>query len=172
MPRHLEPACGHGAGLQIQAPQTRKTAASVTAILLLLLMVLALPAGAADSPVGRWRSIDDATGQAKAVIEIAEGRDGTLSAKIVRLIDTSDGPNPLCEQCKGKRHNQPILGMTIAWGLRPDGDTRWGGGTILDPENGKEYSVRMTPTDGGRRLEVRGFLGFALLGRTQVWQRE
>ena len=139
---------------------------------MLLTAGMALPATAADSPVGRWRSIDDATGQPKAVIEITDGGNGALSAKIVRLIDTSNGPNPLCEKCKGKRHNQPILGMTIAWGLRPDGDARWGGGTILDPENGKEYSVRMTPVDGGRKLEVRGFLGIALLGRTQVWQRE
>lgn len=138
-----------------------------------VLLLGILPALAADpGPVGRWRSIDDATGQAKAVIEIAEGRDGALSAKIVRLIDTSDGPNPLCDRCKGKRRNQPILGMTIAWGLRREGDGRWGGGTILDPENGKEYSVRMTPADGGRSLEVRGFLGVSLLGRTQVWHRE
>lgn len=138
-----------------------------------VLLLIALPAFAADpSPVGRWRSVDDATGQAKAVIEIAEGRDGALSAKIVRLIDTRNGPDPVCDRCKGKRRNQPILGMTIAWGLRREGDGRWGGGTILDPENGKEYSVRMTPADGGRRLEVRGFLGLSLLGRTQVWQRE
>ena len=139
----------------------------------LVLCMMAWPALASDpSPVGRWRSIDDATGQAKAVIDIAEGKDGALSAKIVQLIDTSDGPNPLCDQCKGKRRNQPILGMTIAWGLRREGDGRWGGGTILDPENGKEYSVRMTPVDSGRKLEVRGFLGFSLLGRTQVWHRE
>ena len=138
-----------------------------------LLCLLAWPALASDqSPVGRWRSIDDATGKAKAVIEIAEGKDGALSAKIVQLIDTRNGPNPRCDQCKGKRRNQPILGMTIAWGLRPERNGRWGGGTILDPENGKEYSVRMTLVERGRKLEVRGFLGLSLLGRTQVWQRE
>lgn len=137
----------------------------------LLLAALAWPALAADAPVGRWRSIDDATGQPKAVIEITQAANGTLQARIVRLLDTSKGAAPLCDKCKGARRNQPIVGMTIAWGLRRAGDA-WEGGRILDPENGKEYSVRMTPVAGGRKLEVRGFLGLALLGRTQVWVRE
>ncbi|GAA4780909.1 DUF2147 domain-containing protein [Lysobacter hankyongensis] len=126
---------------------------------------------AQNSPLGRWRSIDDASGKPKAVIEIAETGNGTLSAKIVQILDTKDGPNPLCDDCTGARHNKPILGMTIAWGLKPQGKV-WAGGRILDPENGKEYSVKMTPIAGGRKLEVRGFLGVALLGRTQVWLRE
>lgn len=126
---------------------------------------------AAVTPIGRWRSIDDATGQAKAVIEVYDAGSGKLSAKIVELIDTSDGPNPLCDLCEGARKRQPILGMVIAWGLKRDGAS-WSGGRILDPENGKEYSVKMTPIAGGKRLEVRGFLGFSLLGRTQVWHRQ
>ncbi len=136
-----------------------------------LFSLLPLHALAQSTPLGRWRSIDDATGKPKAVIEVSQAGNGTLSAKIVQLIDTSDGPNPLCDQCSGARHNQPILGMTIAWGLSPQGKV-WGGGRILDPENGKEYSVKMTPVAGGRQLEVRGFLGLALLGRTQTWLRE
>ena len=87
------------------------------------------------------------------------------------MIDTSDGPNPLCDACSGARRDKPILGMTIAWGLKPQGKA-WGGGRILDPENGKEYSVKFTPIAGGKKLEVRGFLGVALLGRTQTWLRE
>lgn len=126
---------------------------------------------AQSSPLGRWRSIDDATGKPKAVIEIADAGNGTLSARIVKILDLKDGPNPVCKACKGQRHDQPMVGMVIAWGLKP-ADGAWGDGRILDPENGKEYAVKMTPTDGGRRLEVRGFIGFALLGRTQVWQRE
>jgi uncharacterized protein (DUF2147 family) len=136
-----------------------------------LLCLLPLSSWAQNTPFGRWRSIDDATGKPKAVIEVSEAGNGTLSAKIVQLIDTSDGPNPLCDDCSGARHNQPILGMTIAWGLKQEGKL-WGGGRILDPENGKEYSVKMTPIAGGKQLEVRGFLGFALLGRTQTWLRE
>lgn len=138
---------------------------------LFALCLLPALAFAQDSPLGRWRSIDDATGKPKAVIEIVEAGDGTLSARIVKLLDLKDGPNPLCDQCRGRRHNQPMVGMTIAWGLKA-GRGQWEGGRILDPENGKEYAVKMTPVDGGRKLEVRGFLGFALLGRTQVWLRE
>lgn len=123
------------------------------------------------SPVGRWQNIDDATGKPKAVIDIHEAGNGTLSARIVQVLDTKDGPDPLCTACEGKRRNQPIVGMTIAWGLKWQGKA-WGGGRILDPENGKEYSVKITPIAGGRRLEVRGFIGMALLGRTQVWLRE
>ena len=123
------------------------------------------------TPVGRWRSIDDATGKPKAVIDIQAAGNGTLSARIVQVLDTKDGPNPLCTACEGQRRNQPIVGMSIAWGLKPQGKA-WGGGRILDPENGKEYSVKMTPVDAGRKLEVRGFIGVALLGRTQIWLRE
>lgn len=142
-------------------------------VLLCLLPVSAFAqdAPAHSSPLGRWRSIDDASGKPKAVIEISDTGNGTLSARIVQILDTKDGPNPLCDDCTGARHNKPILGMTIAWGLKPQGKV-WAGGRILDPENGKEYSVKMTPIAGGRKLEVRGFLGVALLGRTQVWLRE
>lgn len=136
-----------------------------------LFCLFPLSVNAQNTPLGRWRSIDDATGKPKAVIEVSQAGNGTLSAKIVQLIDTSDGPNPLCDDCSGARHNQPILGMTIAWGLKPQGKA-WSGGRILDPENGKEYSVKMTPIAGGKKLEVRGFLGLALLGRTQTWLRE
>lgn len=139
--------------------------------LFVLLCLLPLAALAQNTPVGRWRSIDDATGKPKAVIEVSEADNGTLSARIVQLIDTIDGPNPLCDACTGTRRNKPILGMTIAWGLKPQGKV-WGGGRILDPENGKEYSVKFTPVAGGKKLEVRGFLGVALLGRTQTWLRE
>jgi uncharacterized protein (DUF2147 family) len=136
-----------------------------------MLCLLPVSAFAQNTPLGRWRSIDDATGKPKAVIEIVQADNGSLSARIVRILDTKDGPNPLCDKCRGARRNKPILGMTIAWGLKADGGV-WTGGRILDPENGKEYSVKMTPIEGGRKLEVRGFLGLALLGRTQVWQRE
>ncbi len=150
--------------------QAHRRIASSLCWVIVAFAAFALPGFAQETPVGRWQSIDDATGEAKAVIEIYDAGSGKLSAKIVELIDTSDGPNPLCDQCSGARKNKPIRGMVIAWGLKRDGKS-WGGGRILDPENGKEYSVKMTPIVGGKKLEVRGFLGLALLGRTQVWQR-
>lgn len=143
-----------------------------------VLLLLALPLGllAQDgrnqaTPIGRWQSIDDKSGKPKAVIDIYAAGNGSVEARIVRLIDSERGPNPLCEKCSGARKNKPVLGMVIAWGLKRDGQA-WTGGRILDPDNGKEYSAKMTPVAGSRKLEVRGFLGLALLGRTQVWLRE
>jgi uncharacterized protein (DUF2147 family) len=123
------------------------------------------------SPIGQWRTIDDHSGKPRSVVEVHANADGTLSARIVRLIDQSKGPNPMCDACRGALHGKPVVGMTIAWGLRRDGEA-WSGGRILDPDNGKEYSVKFTPAKDGRTLEVRGYIGFSLLGRTQVWQRE
>ncbi|MCV4777311.1 DUF2147 domain-containing protein, partial [Escherichia coli] len=82
-------------------------------------------------------------------------------------------PDAVCEKCSDDRKNQPIVGLTIIRNVKKNGDDAalWDGGDILDPNNGKVYRVRMKPVDGGRRLEVRGYIGAPLLGRTQVWQR-
>lgn len=126
---------------------------------------------ASDGPVGRWKTIDDETGRAKSIVEIYKTDSGTLEAKVLEVLESEQGPNPICKACKGERKNKPIEGMVIAWGLKQKGDA-WVGGRIINPANGKEYSARMTPIDGGTRLEVRGFMGFSLLGKTQVWVRE
>jgi len=60
--------------------------------------------------------------------------------------------------------------MTILWNLRRQGDT-WEGGEILDPENGSVYRCKLHPVSDGSKLEVRGFIGISLLGRTQTWMR-
>jgi uncharacterized protein (DUF2147 family) len=143
-------------------------------IFVLLLLVALLPCTAfaqQASPVGQWRTIDDHSGKPRSIVEVFANADGTLSARIVRLLDLAKGPNPMCDACRGALHGKPVVGMTIAWGLRRDGDG-WSGGRIVDPDNGKEYSVKFTPGKDGRTLEVRGYIGFSLLGRTQVWQRE
>jgi len=140
----------------------------------LLLPVLLLPGVAfaqQASPVGQWRTIDDHSGKPRSTVEVYANADGTLSARIVRMIDQSKGPNPLCDACRGARHGKPVVGMVIAWGLHRDGDS-WSGGRILDPDNGREYAVKFTPGADGRTLEVRGYIGMPMLGRTQVWQRE
>ena len=136
-----------------------------------LVATLALAASAAfaqSSPVGLWRSIDDKTGEAKAEIRISDNG-GVLSARIEKLLKRSK-PNPLCEECKDERKDQPVEGMEIIRGVRkaPDKDV-WEGGKVLDPENGREYSARLTPIDGGRKLEMRG--SFGPIGRTQTWVR-
>ena len=137
----------------------------------LLLCLLPVAAFAQNTPVGKWRTIDDKTGKPKSIVEIYETTTGTLAAKVLEVLQSDKGPHPLCDACKGDRHNKPVEGMVIAWGLKHEGDT-WDDGRILDPHNGKEYSAKMTPIEGGQKLEVRGYMGFSLLGRTQVWIRE
>jgi uncharacterized protein (DUF2147 family) len=137
----------------------------------LLLALLPIAAFAQNTPVGKWRTIDDKTGKVKSIVEIYETTNGTLAGKVVQELDSEKGPNPLCDACKGENHNKPIEGMVIAWGLQHEGDS-WDDGKIMDPKNGKVYSAKMTPTDDGKKLEVRGYMGFSLLGRSQTWIRE
>lgn len=120
------------------------------------------------SAEGNWRTIDDETGEAKSIVRIYNVG-GELKGDIVELLNPTE-PNPRCTECKGSRRDQPIEGLNILWGLEQDGD-EWVDGNIIDPENGKEYSAQLRVTEGGTRLEVRGYLGFALIGRTQTWER-
>lgn len=130
---------------------------------------------ATDTPVGKWRTIDDVTHQAKSIVQITE-ENGRLQGKVVELLNRTpediarDGKDPVCTQCEGSRKNQPIVGMTILWDVSRDGD-KWSGGRILDPKNGKTYKVTLALADGGNSLDVHGYIGFSLLGRTQTWQR-
>ncbi len=141
------------------------------------LMALLLGAGllsfgsasaAPASPVGKWTTVDDDGKTPKSVVEIVE-KNGVLEGKILELINPSK-KDPVCEECEGTRKNQKIVGMTILWGMKRDGD-KWTGGHILDPKNGKTYGCKMEVVEGGKRLEVRGFIGISLLGRTQYWLR-
>lgn len=128
------------------------------------------PAFAADAtPVGTWRTVDDETHKPKSIVEVTEAN-GEVSGKVKEILQSDKGPNPICEDCTGERKNQPVLGMTILWGMKKDGDV-WEGGTILDPKNGKTYGCRLTPSADGKTMKVRGFIGFSFLGRTQVWER-
>lgn len=121
------------------------------------------------SPVGLWRSIDDATGQAKAEISIKDNGKGGLSGKVERSLQ-APSPEPLCTLCTDDRKGQPKIGLEIIRDAKKAGaDAVWEGGTILDPENGKTYKLRLTPIEGGARLQVRGYIG--PFYRTQVWQR-
>ena len=142
-----------------------------TVIAAAALLLAVIPAFAAnDTPVGTWKTIDDATGQAKAIVQISESN-GILEGKILQVLKSDQGPHPICDKCEGDLHNQPVEGMTILWGLTRDGDD-WSGGKILDPSNGKVYKAKMELIDGGTKLKVRGYIGFSLLGRSQVWQRQ
>ena len=127
-------------------------------------------AHAQATPAGLWKTIDDDTKQEKSLVRISEAG-GVYTGKIEKLLDPAKQA-AVCEQCSDERKGQPILGMTIVKGVKAGGEAgRFEGGEILDPNNGKTYKVRMTPADGGKKLEVRGYIGAPLLGRTQTWIR-
>lgn len=124
------------------------------------------------SPVGLWKTIDDATKKEKSLVRITE-QGGVLSGRIEKLLDPQSKPDAMCDKCSDERKGQAIVGLNIIRNVRQNADDAsiWEGGDILDPNNGKVYRVRLKPVDGGKKLEVRGYIGAPLLGRTQVWQR-
>jgi uncharacterized protein (DUF2147 family) len=134
-----------------------------------MLLLLATTATLAQAtPVGLWRSIDDKTGTAKAEIRIRSGADGVLSGVVERALVTSDQPN--CDLCSDDRKGKPKVGLEIIRGAKKAEDADvWEQGKILDPENGKNYTLRMTPLEGGSKLQIRGYVG--PFYRTQVWIR-
>jgi uncharacterized protein (DUF2147 family) len=146
----------------------RATALSVLTAFALLLAAVAYAAN--DTPVGTWTQVDDATGKPKSIIEITEQPDGALQGVVRQVLFSDQGPHPVCKKCEGERHNQPVEGMVIMWGVRKDGD-HWGGGQILDPHNGKTYKVKLSLKEDGQKLDVRGYIGMPMLGRTQTWIR-
>ena len=137
--------------------------------LMVLAFVAALSTTAlARDPFGYWLTIDDDGKTPKGVVQIFKRGDKAYG-KIVKLINPPE-PNPRCTECSGSRKDQPVLGMVILRNLEEDGD-EWSGGRILDPQNGKEYSCYIEVQSKGNTLKVRGYLGLALLGRTQYWRR-
>ncbi len=134
-----------------------------------LLAILPMAAFAQqNSPVGRWKTIDDETGKVKSIVEIQQMSNGTLQGKVVEILQSDRGPNPTCDKCEGANKGKPVKGMTILWGLRED-DGEWSGGTILDPSKGKTYKskLKMLADD---KLGVSGCLLF--ICREQTWVRE
>jgi uncharacterized protein (DUF2147 family) len=118
----------------------------------------------AFTPIGRWKTVDDVTGKINSVVDIWE-ENGKFYGKIESLInpDPSD-PDPRCIRCSGDLKDRRLVGLRIIWDLTKDGG-QWTGGEILDPDSGKIYRCSITVKDGGKKLRVRGFIGFSLLGR-------
>ena len=141
-----------------------------TLLLALPLCLAALSAQAADGAAGRWKTIDDKTGKVKSIVEISQAANGTLTGKVVDILHSDKGPNPVCDGCEGVNKNKPVKGMTILWNLKADGANKWSGGTILDPANGKTYKSKMELQPGGTKLDVSGCIAF--ICRAQTWQRE
>jgi uncharacterized protein (DUF2147 family) len=139
---------------------------ALTAIILVASTGLAL---AQVTPVGVWQSIDDKTNEPKSQIRISEAG-GALSGRIEKLLRKEAKQDAVCDECTDDRKGKPLIGLEIIRGAKKaEGKDVWEDGKILDPENGKSYALRLTPIDGGKKLEVRGsVLG---IGRTQTWVR-
>lgn len=136
--------------------------------------VLTLSAGfaaAQATPVGLWKTIDDDGKTEKSLVRISE-KDGVLSGTIEKIFDPTKQDSK-CDKCSDERKDRPTLGMVILRNIKQDGDDKslWDGGDILDPNNGKTYKARLKPVDSGKKLEMRGYIGMPMLGRTQTWLR-
>ena len=138
----------------------------VASVLLLSSAAVAL---AQMSPVGTWNTIDDETKEIKSEVQIVDNA-GVLSGKVTKLLRKGAKQDAICDKCTDDRKDKPVLGLEIIRGAKKaDGKEVWEDGKILDPEKGANYSLRLTPIDGGKKLEVRGSV-FGI-GRTQTWVR-
>ncbi len=165
----LNPALRHDPGRQRLMPALAR-----------LLFALCL-AGAASLSwaqalgiAGTWKTIDDKTGKPKALIHIAEQPDGSYSGTIIKGLMPGTNQPRICTLCSGALKDQPMIGLTILTGLRQDAEHRhsFSGGEIVDPDSGKTYHCNAQLVDDGAKLEVRGYIGISLFGRTQTWVRE
>ena len=148
---------------------------AVNRFALLLLAVLALCASTAQAqltPLGLWKTFPEDSQVARSLVRLTE-TNGVVRGRVEKLLDPALKPDEVCSRCSGELLDKPIVGMTIVKGVRQNRSDPvvWDGGEIIDPHNGKVFSVRLTPVDGGRRLEVRGYLGAPMLGRTLHWVR-
>ncbi|WP_404812180.1 DUF2147 domain-containing protein [Capnocytophaga canimorsus] len=121
----------------------------------------------AQSVLGKWKTIDDETGKEKSIVQIYEEK-GIVYGKIVSLLE-KDKKSLKCTACTGNDKDKPLEGLVIIKDLQKDGN-QWNGGKILDPKTGKQYKCYITLEDANK-LKVRGYIGVALMGRTQYWHR-
>jgi len=158
--------------MPIRSSASRVVRPGATVWLAVLAMLAPWPGSVcaqAPSPAGLWTTYSDKTGKPDALVRISEA-DGVFTGIVVEVLSATD-PNPVCELCEGELKDQPVAGMAILRGLRREGEG-YGGGTILDPDDGRTYRCKALLRDGGARLEVRGYLGAPVFGRTQVWVRK
>ncbi len=132
------------------------------------LFAVATLASAADPLNGTvWKTIDDKTKAAKALVKFTEQKNGTLSATIHQVL--TPGEENACSKCEGQYKNKSLKGLTIVHGLKNVGQNKYDGGSIIDPNSGRTYKLKASLN--GNTLDMRGFLGVSALGRTQTWQR-
>ena len=146
------------------------TATTRTLLAALGLGLLASVAQAQSTPVGVWKTIDDETKKEKSLIRLTE-EGGVVTGKLEKFLDPATKPDAACDKCTDDRKDKPIMGMTLVRNAKQGADNKevWEGGDILDPNNGKVYKLRLKPLDGGKTMEVRGYIGPFF--RNQTWIR-
>jgi uncharacterized protein (DUF2147 family) len=146
---------------------------SVVAFAILFPFLVSAPVHGAGqgSPVGLWQAVDDNTKQPTGWFLITD-HNGVYDGIIAKMfLKPGEDPNVVCSQCKDDRHDHPWLGLEIIRGMQQEGEDKYGGGTILDPRDGKVYKATMKLAPDGQTLVVRGYVGFELLGENQYWTR-
>jgi uncharacterized protein (DUF2147 family) len=136
------------------------------------MLVSGLAFAQSASPVGLWKSIDDKTKVEKSLVRITD-TGGVLSGKIEKVLDPAAKPDAVCDECSGELKDKPIVGLTIISGTKKNAEQegQWDGGTIVDPSNGKTYKLRLRPSADNKKLDVRGYIGTPMIGRSQTWHR-
>ena len=142
------------------------------AVGLALVLVSTFAAAQAISAAGLWKTVDDKTNKEKSLVRIVE-TNGVFTGKVEKIIDPDSPKDAVCKDCTDDRKDKPVLGLTIVRNMKQSVDDKavFEGGDILDPNNGKVYSAKLKLVDNGTKLDVRGYIGLPMLGRTQTWSR-
>ena len=154
-------------------PDMKHTApARILAIAFLLVAAAGSALAQTATPAGLWKTVDDSTKRDKSLVRIVE-TNGVYSGKVEKIIDPESPKDATCKECSDERKDKPVVGMTILRNVKASADDKdvFEGGDILDPNNGKVYRVKLKLIDNGSRLDVRGYIGTPMLGRTQTWIR-
>ena len=134
-------------------------------------LIGAVPLPAAEpTAAGLWEQVDEKSGQAESWFKITE-RNGVYQGNIVKMFPKpGDDENWVCDKCEGAEKGKPVLGLMLIKGMQRNG-LSYENGTIMDPRDGSVYRALMRLSPDGQKLEVRGYLGISLFGRSQVWNR-
>jgi uncharacterized protein (DUF2147 family) len=124
-----------------------------------------------STPAGLWQTVSDRTGQPGGLVRVVEVNGEYIGTVVAVFSPPASDAHPLCELCRGELKDKPIVGMIILRGVRQSGDG-YSAGQILDPDEGEVYKCRIALLEDGRKLDVHGYIGIPLFGRSQTWIRK